>query len=295
MKRSRSYATVSRANRWFATHMLASGVIAGIAAGVAFGGDWRRLSTFTLHLWPLLVAASGLRLITFFLPQSSLLVYQVGFIGIGAVALANWRLPGSSLIAIGTFMNVLVIAVNSGMPYDVPTVIGVSARIPDDGLHVVLESGTRLPLLADIIPVGIGHAVYSVGDFLLAFGGFLIPFMWLQESPATGAARREIRSANFAFFWLAQVISRFGDPITLVALVFVTYRATQSALLTAVAVAIATLPNALFSLFGGAIADALGPRRAMFWCDVARVPLIACIPALLAVKMPLAVIFLIAF
>ncbi len=275
--------------------MLASGVIAGIAAGVAFGGDWRRLSTFTLHLWPLLVAASGLRLITFFLPQSSLLVYQVGFIGIGAVALANWRLPGSSLIAIGTFMNVLVIAVNSGMPYDVPTVIGVSARIPDDGLHVVLESGTRLPLLADIIPVGIGHAVYSVGDFLLAFGGFLIPFMWLQESPATGAARREIRSANFAFFWLAQVISRFGDPITLVALVFVTYRATQSALLTAVAVAIATLPNALFGLFGGAIADAFGPRRAMFWCDVVRVPLIGFIPMLLALNMPLVLVFFLAF
>jgi len=224
-----------------------------------------------------------------------LLVYQVGFIGIGAVALANWRLPGSSLIAIGTFMNVLVIAVNSGMPYDVPTVIGVSARIPDDGLHVVLESGTRLPLLADIIPVGIGHAVYSVGDFLLAFGGFLIPFMWLQESPATGAARREIRSANFAFFWLAQVISRFGDPITLVALVFVTYRATQSALLTAVAVAIATLPNALFGLFGGAIADAFGPRRAMFWCDVVRVPLIGFIPMLLALNMPLVLVFFLAF
>lgn len=275
--------------------MLASGVIAGIAAGVAFGGDWRRLSKFTLRFWPLLVAASGLRLLTVFFPQVSLLIYLLGFIGVGLVAVANWRLPGSSLIAVGTFMNVLVILVNSGMPYDMPTVIAVGAPIPNNGLHVVLDSGTRLPLLADIIPFGIGRAVYSVGDFLLAFGGFLIPFMWLQEAPAMDTARREIRSANFAFFWLAQVISRFGDPITLVALVFVTYRATQSALLTAVAVAIATLPNALFSLFGGAIADALGPRRAMFWCDVARVPLIACIPALLAVKMPLAVIFLIAF
>jgi MFS family permease len=275
--------------------MLASGVIAGIAAGVAFGGDWRRLGTFTLRLWPVLIAASALRLFTYFFPHAELLVYLVGFIGIGAVAVANWRLPGSSLIAVGTFMNVLVIILNSGMPYDLPTVIAVGAPIPDNSIHVLLDSSTRLPLLADIIPFGIGHAVYSVGDFLLAFGGFLIPFMWLQESPATDAARREIRSANFAFFWLAQVISRFGDPITLVALVFVTYRATQSALLTAVAVAIATLPNALFSLFGGAIADALGPRRAMFWCDITRVPLIACIPGLLAVNVPLAVIFLIAF
>jgi MFS family permease len=275
--------------------MLASGVIAGIAAGVAFGGDWRRLSTFALHLWPLLVVASALRLITLPYPHASLLVYVLGYIAIGGVAVANWRLPGSSLIAVGTFMNVLVTLVNSGMPYDLSTVVAVQAPIPDDSLHVLLGSGTRLPLLADVIPFGIVHAVYSVGDCLLAFGGFLIPFMWLQESPATDAARREIRSANFAFFWLAQVISRFGDPITLVALVFVTYRATQSALLTAIAVAIATLPNALFSLFGGAIADALGPRRAMFWCDVARVPLIGAIPLLLAINVPLAVIFFVAF
>jgi MFS family permease len=280
--------------------MLASGVILGIAAGVAFGGDWRRLSTFTLHLWPLLVAASALRLVTLFYSNAELLVYVVGFIGIGTVALANWRLPGSSLIALGTFMNVLVILLNSGMPYDVPTAVSVGVRIPDDALHVVLDPATRLPLLADIIPFAIGplaftRAVYSVGDFLLAFGGFLIPFMWLQEAPAVDAARREIRSANFAFFWLAQVISRFGDPITLVALVFVTYRATQSALLTAVAVAITIVPNALFSLFGGAIADALGPRRAMLWCDIVRVPLIAAVPVLLAMNMPLAVIFFAVF
>jgi MFS family permease len=275
--------------------MLASGVIAGIAAGVAFGGDWRRLSTFTLHLWPLLIAASALRLFTYFFPHAELLVYILGFVGIGAVAVANWRLPGSSLIAVGTFMNVLVIVLNSGMPYDLPTVVAVGAPIPNNTLHVVLDSATRLSLLADIIPFGIVHAVYSVGDVLLAFGGFLIPFMWLQEAPATDAARREIRSANFAFFWLAQVISRFGDPITLVALVFVTYRATGSALLTAVAVAIATLPNALFSLFGGAIADALGPRRAMLWCDITRVPLIALIPVLLAVNAPLALVFFIVF
>jgi MFS family permease len=280
--------------------MLASGVIAGIAAGVAFGGDWRRLSTFTLNFWPLLIAASALRLVTFVYPNTELFVYIVGFIGIGAVALANWRLPGSSLIALGTFMNVLVIVLNSGMPYDLPTAVSVGVRIPNDALHVVLEPATRLPLLADIIPFAIGplaftRAVYSVGDFLLAFGGFLVPFMWLQEAPAVGAARREIRSANFAFFWLAQVISRFGDPITLVALVFVTYRATQSALLTAIAVAIATLPNALFSLFGGAIADALGPRRAMLWCDLVRVPLIAVIPVLLLINMPLGVVFFAVF
>jgi len=35
--------------------MLVSGVVAGIAAGIAFGGEWRRLISFSLQLWPLLV------------------------------------------------------------------------------------------------------------------------------------------------------------------------------------------------------------------------------------------------
>src|SRR5438093_525354 len=248
--------------------MLASGVAIGIAAGIAFGGDWRRLATFSLRWWPLLVIASALRLWTFFVPSADLAVYLAGLIGIGIVSAVNWRVAGAALIAIGTFANVLVVLANAGMPYDPSTATAVGAPPPTDALHVLLNEDTRLPFLSDIIPFGLGRAVYSVGDLLIAFGGFLIPFVWLQEEadPRT----HSVRSANFAFFWLAQVISRFGDPITLIALTFVTYRATQSALLTTLAVGIASIPNALFGFFGGAIADAVGPRRAMFWCDLVR-------------------------
>jgi MFS family permease len=273
--------------------MLVSGVAVGIALGIAFGGDWRRLATFNLQWWPLLVVAAALRLVTVFEPHAELSVYLLGLAGIGAAAALNWRLAGAALIAIGTAANVLAILVNGGMPYDAVMANAVGAPIPTDGLHVVLTPATHLPFLTDIIPFGVGHAVYSIGDFLIAFGGFLIPFMWLQ--PTASSQTHDVRSANFAFFWLAQVISRFGDPITLVALTFVTYRATQSALLTAVAVGVATIPNALFGFFGGAVADALGPRRAMFWCDVIRAIVVGTIPLLLAVEAPLAVIFLLAF
>jgi hypothetical protein len=46
-------------------------------------------------------------------------------------------------------------------------------------------------------------------------------------------------------------------------------------------VVIATLPTAAFGFVGGAIADALGPRRAMVSCDMARTLLIAVVPLLL--------------
>src|SRR5438876_776464 len=175
--------------------MLASGVAAGIFAGIAFGGDWRRLSTFTLKPWPVLVT-----------------------------------------------------------------------------------------------PVAPIRSVFSLGDFLVGLGGFLIPFMWLQ--PAAAAMRGgDLRSPNFAFFWMGQAISRFGDPITLIALTYVTYRATQSALLTALAVLTATIPNALFGFFGGAVADAIGHRRVMLWCDILRAIVLAVVPLLIAIDAPLAVVF----
>jgi MFS family permease len=275
--------------------VLVSGVVAGIAAGIAFGGDWRRLSTFALHLWPLLVIGASLRVIGYVVPTSPIAVYFLGLLCIAIVAARNWRLPGAALISVGTFSNVLVVLLNSGMPYDVAVATAIDGLPPENGLHIPLGPSTLFPFLADIIPVGIVHSMYSVGDFLIAFGGFLIPFLWLQAAPEEVATRHELRSTNFALFWLAQVISRFGDPITLIALTFVTYRETQSALLTALAVVITSIPYALFALFGGAIADALGARRAMLWCDVLRVFLIGAVPLLLAAGAPLAVAFFLVF
>ena len=275
--------------------MLVSGVVAGIAAGIAFGGDWRRLSTFTLYLWPLLIVGASLRLLGEIVPTSPFAVYFFGLLCVAVVAARNWRLPGAALISVGTFSNVLVVLLNNGMPYDVQLATEINAPLPNTGLHIALGPETVLPFLADIIPVGIAGGLYSVGDVLIAFGGFLIPFLWLQASPEEVAARHELRSTNFALFWLAQVISRFGDPITLIALTFVTYRETQSALLTALAVVITSVPYALFSLFGGAIADAFGARRSMLWCDIIRVFLIGAVPVLLAAGAPLAVAFFLVF
>ena len=64
------------------------------------------------------------------------------------------------------------------------------------------------------------------------------------------------RGSDFGLFWLAQAISRFGDPVTLIALATVTYIATSSALFTALAVVIATVPTAVFGFFAGAVAAA---------------------------------------
>jgi MFS family permease len=104
-----------------------------------------------------------------------------------------------------------------------------------------------------------------------------------------------LRSPNFGALWLAQVASRFGDPITLIALAYVSYVHTHSALITALAVVMATIPNALFGVFGGVIADAAGHRRAMIACDLARVVLVGSVPITLALGLPLAVPYVLVF
>ncbi len=99
----------------------------------------------------------------------------------------------------------------------------------------------------------------------------------------------------FGLFWLAQAVSRFGDPITLIALATITYKETRSALFTALAVVIATLPNAAFGFISGAIADAVGPRRAMIASDLLRVLLVGAIAPLLTQGAPLVVAYALVF
>src|SRR5205807_1773064 len=148
--------------------MLASGVLAGIFAGVAFGGDWRRLANFTLGLWPILVLALGLRLIAGFVP-SSLLIYAASLLAVAIVAGWNWKIPGAILVVVGTTLNLLVVLLNDGMPYDPTAAAAIGLSLPTDALHVPLTPETRLEFLADVIPVNLFRVsllrgIFSLGD-----------------------------------------------------------------------------------------------------------------------------------
>lgn len=119
--------------------------------------------------------------------------------------------------------------------------------------------------------------------------------MATPELTPTAPLLDTLRDTDFRLFWLAQASSRFGDPITLIALATVTYALTGSALLTAFAVVVTVVPAAAFGFFAGAIADAVGHRRAMVACDVLRVVLIGAVPPLLAFGAPLAIPYALVF
>lgn len=112
---------------------------------------------------------------------------------------------------------------------------------------------------------------------------------------AEGSIRGALTAPSFAVFWIAQAVSKFGDPITLVALAAITYQITGSALYTGLAVLVTNLPRATFGFFAGALADAFGHRRSMVAADVIRAGLIAAVPLALAGGLPLAVPYVLVF
>jgi hypothetical protein len=160
--------------------MLLSGVIAGLAFGIAIGRDWRRLERLQIKWLPVLVLALVARAVAPFFPVG-IALYLLGIAFTAAFAVANWRLPGAPLIALGSLLNLIVSSANGAMPVDVELLRAAGGRPPDDALHEAINDTSILPLLADIIIVPFVRAAYSIGDVLIAIGGFLLPFVTLTR------------------------------------------------------------------------------------------------------------------
>jgi hypothetical protein len=160
--------------------MLLSGLIVGLGLGIAVGKDWRRLERLEIKWLPILVLALVGRAAAPF-ASFGLALYVAGIALTAAFAAANWRLPGAPLIALGSLLNLVVIVVNGAMPVDVELLQAAGGRPPDDALHEAIGDQSVLPVLADIIIVPFIRAAYSIGDVLIAIGGFLLPFVTLTR------------------------------------------------------------------------------------------------------------------
>ncbi len=159
--------------------MLASGVVLGVLAGLAVGRTWRPLAAVHVRWFPVLVVALLARVIAPLIAPLAYPLYVTALAGTAVSAAANVRLRGAFLVAFGGALNLLVVLLNHGMPVDAGAVTTAGATMPNDALHVPLTNSTLVAFLADIVAVPIAHSVYSVGDFCIATGGFLVPFVLL--------------------------------------------------------------------------------------------------------------------
>ena len=149
-------------------------IVVSIAVAVFRGGKISNLPDIHADGWPLLFLGFGMQIGANFVPddQRSLAVGLL-LASYGTLILMVWlnrRESGMWIAGLGILMNFIVISVNGGMPVlDASVEIaGGSSNLALDAKHVWLDATTRLPFLADVLPLP--GAVISLGDVFLAIG-----------------------------------------------------------------------------------------------------------------------------
>ena len=149
--------------------------VIGISVAVSLlrGGKLSNVAEIYARGWWLLFLGLGMQTAANFIDAKNLAVSLVllSYLPLLIVVLLNQRLPGMWIAGIGILMNLTVIALNNGMPV-LPEAVhlagGEIGKLHLDAKHVLLDGSSKLPFLADIVPMP--GSVISLGDVLLAVG-----------------------------------------------------------------------------------------------------------------------------
>lgn len=149
-------------------------IAVSVAVSLTRGGKLSNLSDIYARGWWLLFVGFGMQVVAVFVPAESreiaVWLILISYLPLLLVIALNQRQPGMWISGIGILMNFTVIALNNGMPVlpEAIALAGGDAGMALDAKHVVLDAGSSLPFLADIIPMP--GSVISLGDVLLAVG-----------------------------------------------------------------------------------------------------------------------------
>ncbi|MGE5653307.1 MAG: DUF5317 domain-containing protein [Bacillota bacterium] len=189
--------------------MLSDGVLLFLIIGWACGGRLAGLADITLRKFWLIPVALLLRAGPVFLAGSGVemairygsTAQVIGYLLLFVALYLNRDLPGMPLLALGVALNFLVIALNQGRMPVSPWGIQVTKMhnmLPalTSGAytsHSLLTESTRLPWLADIIPIPRPYPIrkiISIGDIVMVLGvGQLIMLSMLNARSPQPTAR----------------------------------------------------------------------------------------------------------
>lgn len=185
------------------------GILLGVVVGFLRGGTFANLGTLRLRGVLLVFAALGIQLLTFptpWWPQPPLapvsaIAHIASYVLIAVFVVINRRVRGIVGIALGGFLNVVVIVANGGhMPSKLSALaasgnVEAATHLAENpgrtvGNVVAMGPDTRLNILGDRmylpqwVPFG---ASFSIGDAVLAIG-----MLWLiQRAMVVGGGRGE--------------------------------------------------------------------------------------------------------
>jgi hypothetical protein len=171
-------------------------------------GRLQALAELPVHRLWLVPVALALQLPLFLSPAASatseLLIPRIAFIAsyllLGWVVWANRHLPGLRWLAIGVFLNGLVIVANGGgMPIAPETVIALGGSASPVGIHdgaskdfVQSIDATRLWFLSDILAIPRPFpwpVAFSIGDIFIVVG--VARFSWSDLAPGAEDERQD--------------------------------------------------------------------------------------------------------
>lgn len=167
-------------------------LLLGGAVGLATGGRLTNLGEHRLAGWWLLPVGVGVQVLSNTIegdPAFALLL--ASYVLLAAFTLANARLFGMVVVTIGLLANLLVIAVNEGMPVRREAVIKAGIAADDRDLasismqnkHHYERPSDDLMFLADIIPVRPLREVLSIGDVIMSAGIAAVVATLLRKEP----------------------------------------------------------------------------------------------------------------
>lgn len=153
-------------------------VATGLGIGVLAGGRLTHLGSRSLRRWPLLLGGLGAQVLSAPVGgDASFALLIVSYALLLAFAAANVVVVGMWLVALGIGLNLVVIAVNGGMPVRESALRAAgavdpgAAVAPQPGRKQHLERPSdRLVALGDILPVRPLREVVSFGDVVMAVG-----------------------------------------------------------------------------------------------------------------------------
>jgi MFS family permease len=188
------------------------------------GGHLSKLADVRFrHFWALATALGTQVLIISVFPEGSPTLHSAAHLGsyvlAGFFVVANWRVPGIWLIAMGGAANLAAIAANRGIMPASASALAAAGRSVNPGEFT--NSGSvadpNLAFLGDIFAIPASwplHNVFSIGDLCIALGA-VIALHRLCESrlfpSGTGQFAALRKHPGFLRVWGAQAVSNVGD------------------------------------------------------------------------------------
>lgn len=162
-------------------------LVGAVAVALVRGGKLSSFTELRVIGWWLLLPGFGLQLAANFVSdeRSGLAVGMVlaSFVLLLVVVYLNRAGAGMWIAGVGILMNFTVISINGAMPVlaEAIEIAGGSTTVAFDAKHEFLDEATRLPFLADVIPIP--GSVISLGDVFLAVGIAVFVENGLRRAP----------------------------------------------------------------------------------------------------------------